>query len=79
MATITLSELLHTGAELFQDSESFLNDLNDMDSISVHGGEGSGFKDILNYGIKGYEFALLGFAINNVVSLAKSFSEKIDP
>jgi hypothetical protein len=39
-----------------------------MDSISVHGGEGSGFQKLL-------EFGLIGFAINNIVSLAKSFSD----
>lgn len=78
MAIITLSELRHTGAELFQDSESFLNDLNDMDSISVHGGEGYGFNALLHYGIKGYEFALLGFAINNVASLASKFSAEFN-
>ncbi|MFW9259750.1 hypothetical protein A4S05_28065 [Nostoc sp. KVJ20] len=74
MATITLSELYLSGSELFQDSESFLNDLSDANSTSVYGGHGAGFDPLLDYGIKGYEFALLGLGINNVVSLAKSFS-----
>jgi hypothetical protein len=75
MANITLSEL-QAGSELFQDSESFLNDLSDVNSTSVYGGHGDGFDPFLDYGIKGYEFAILGLAINNVVSLAKSFSSE---
>jgi hypothetical protein len=72
MANIRLSEL-QTGSELFQDSESFLTDLNEMNN--VHGGEGEGFDDFLDYGLKGFEFGILGLGINNVVSLAKSFSD----
>ncbi|YAF96624.1 MAG: hypothetical protein AB3A66_02785 [Nodularia sp. CChRGM 3473] len=34
MANITLSELHAVGSEFFQDSESFLNELSDVDSIS---------------------------------------------
>lgn len=59
MATITLSELYLSGSELFQDSESFLNDLSDANSTSVYGGHGAGFDPFLDYGIKGYEFAAL--------------------
>ncbi len=33
MASIKLSELQVTGSELFQDSESFLNDMSDVDSM----------------------------------------------
>ncbi len=74
MANITLSEL-QVGSVLFQDSESFLSDLNDMNS--VYGGDGDGFDPFLDYGIKGYEFSILGLGVNNVVSLAKSFSEGV--
>lgn len=38
MASIKVSELRPTGSELFQDSESFLNELNDRDTTSVMGG-----------------------------------------
>jgi hypothetical protein len=38
MASISLSELRPSGAELFQDSESFLNDLTDLESVQVFGG-----------------------------------------
>jgi hypothetical protein len=48
--------------------------MNDVDTISVQGGSGSGIHDLVAYSIKGAEFILLGFAIDNVVSLAKSFS-----
>ncbi|MHC0064733.1 hypothetical protein ACWATR_17835 [Nostoc sp. UIC 10890] len=75
MAQITLSELYLTGSELFQDSESFLTELNEMNSIAVHGGQGEGYDDFLTYGEKGFEFSILGLGINNVVSLAKSFSD----
>ena len=74
MASIKLSQLQANGSELFQDSESFLNEMNDVDTISIQGGSGSGIHDLVEYSIKGKEFVLLGFAIDNVVSLAKSFS-----
>ncbi|MTJ43937.1 hypothetical protein [Dolichospermum flos-aquae] len=74
MASIKLSRLQGNGSELFQDSESFLNEMNDVDTISIQGGSGSGIHDLVYYSIKGQEFILLGFAIDNVVSLAKSFS-----
>ena len=74
MASIKLSQLQANGSELFQDSESFLNEMNDVDTISIQGGSGSGIHDLVYYSIKGQEFILLGFAIDNVVSLAKSFS-----
>ncbi|ODH01630.1 hypothetical protein A4S05_28060 [Nostoc sp. KVJ20] len=77
MTKITLFELRPLGSELFQDSENFLTDLSDMDSISINGGEGYGYEQLLQYGIKGFEFSILGFGINNVVSLAKSFSEGV--
>lgn len=38
MASISISELRPSGAELFQDSESFLNDLTDVESVQVFGG-----------------------------------------
>ena len=40
MASIKLDQLQSTGSELFQDSESFLNDMSDINSISVNGGFG---------------------------------------
>lgn len=40
MAQIELSELSPAGCELFQDSESFLNELNDREIAGVAGGGG---------------------------------------
>lgn len=40
MANIKISELRPAGSELFQDSESFLNELNDQATSVVFGGGG---------------------------------------
>ncbi|WP_017314966.1 hypothetical protein [Mastigocladopsis repens] len=40
MANIKISELRPAGAELFQDSESFLNELNDQEMSVFGGGDG---------------------------------------
>ena len=81
MANITLSELHNAGAELFQDSESFLNELQDVDAIS--GGEASGY---YGYGYrhtyvsdmstltKLAEAFVMSYAIGHVTILAKSVS-----
>ncbi|MBD2505880.1 MULTISPECIES: hypothetical protein [unclassified Nostoc] len=81
MASIALSQLNTTGSELFQDSESFLNDLNNVDSITVYGGGNdissvaSGLGPLLAYGVKGQEFALLGFGASLTAHIVKSFSD----
>ncbi|MBN3906443.1 MAG: hypothetical protein HWQ35_07755 [Nostoc sp. NMS1] len=81
MASIALSELNTIGSELFQDSESFLNDLNNVDSITVYGGSyeissvSHGIEPLLAYGIKGQEFALLGFGASLTAHIVKSFSD----
>ncbi len=76
MANIKLSELQVTGSELFQDSESFINDLNDAASIAVHGGDGSSssFGDYGAFGVKYLEYLVDGYAINKIAYVAKSFS-----
>ncbi|RUT10211.1 hypothetical protein DSM106972_007060 [Dulcicalothrix desertica PCC 7102] len=38
MATIKISNLRPTGAELFSDSESYMNELGDSELVSVNGG-----------------------------------------
>jgi hypothetical protein len=38
MASITISDLSSMGADLFQDSESFLNDLTDHEMVNLFGG-----------------------------------------
>lgn len=80
MASITLSELQTSGVELFQDSESFLNDMNDVEGISIQGGGGfsggygGGLTALITYSIKGKEFVLLSYGIQTVLTLTKSFS-----
>ncbi|MBD2560871.1 MULTISPECIES: hypothetical protein [Nostoc] len=81
MASIALSQLNTTGSELFQDSESFLNDLNNVDSITIYGGGSEvsnvadGLEPLLAYGIKGQEFGLLAFGASLTAHIIKSFSE----
>ena len=65
MANITLSELHNAGAELFQDSESFLNELQDVDAIS--GGEASG-----HYGY-GYGYRHTVSDMSTLTKLAEAF------
>ncbi|MEA5516350.1 hypothetical protein [Nodularia sp. UHCC 0506] len=80
MASINLYELNTTGSELFQDSESFLNELKDVDFIS--GGESSqqsdpGYYDPvsgLSILTKLAEAFVTTYAIGHITMLAKSFS-----
>ena len=78
MANITLSELHAAGSELFNDSESFLNELSDVDSIS--GGQ-IGYAGGMTVGVsnpitltKLAEAFVTVYAIGHVTVLAKSFS-----
>ncbi|MEA5517214.1 hypothetical protein, partial [Nodularia sp. UHCC 0506] len=79
MANITLFELNNAGAELFQDSESFLNELKDVDSISGgstgtgYGGYGDYVSDLSTL-TKLAEAFVTTYAIGHVTVLAKSFS-----
>ncbi|KZL48119.1 MULTISPECIES: hypothetical protein [Cyanophyceae] len=75
MANITLSELNNAGAELFQDSESFLNELRDVDSIS--GGSTdiyTGHVSDLSTLTKLAEAFVFTYSIGHVTYLAKSFT-----
>jgi len=84
MANITLSQLNNAGAELFQDSESFLNELKDVDAI-VGGGSDSASASASDtyYGYhvsdissltKLAEAFVMTYSIGHVTFLAKSFS-----
>ncbi|MBE9197950.1 MULTISPECIES: hypothetical protein [unclassified Nodularia (in: cyanobacteria)] len=72
MANITLSQLYATGSELFHDSESFLNELSDIDSNSksqynVVGG-------IISF--TAFAGAFVGtYGIGNATYVAKSYSK----
>ncbi|BAY08125.1 hypothetical protein [Calothrix sp. NIES-2098] len=74
MANIKVSELRPAGSEFFQDSESFLNDLNDMDTTSVHGGEGTNLVPYLQFGAKLLEYSVVGLGITTITSLVGTFS-----
>jgi hypothetical protein len=73
MASITLSQLNGTGSELFADSESYLEELNDAGSV-YGGGYNSGFSDLGDFGVKYLEFLVGGYAIASIKDVAKSFS-----
>ncbi|MBD2678848.1 MULTISPECIES: hypothetical protein [Nostoc] len=71
MANITLAELYVSGSELFEGTESFLNDLSDADSIS--GGNYANFSDISTL-TKLAEAYVDTYAIGHVAFVAKSYS-----
>jgi hypothetical protein len=75
MAFIAVNELRATGAELFQDSESFLNELNNLDD-SVHGGGdySNTTNGVLGLAAKGFEFGVITYGIDAIGHLAMSFS-----
>jgi hypothetical protein len=76
MAFIAVNELRAIGSELFQDSESFLNELNNLDD-SVHGG-GNDYSNstngVLDLALKGFEFGVITYGIDAIGHLAKSYS-----
>lgn len=78
MANITLSELHAAGSELFQDSESFLNEFSDVNSI--FGGQ-VGLRPVQAAAsnpmtlMKLAEAFVTIYAIDHVTALAKSFSQ----
>ncbi|MEJ1936477.1 hypothetical protein WDZ92_40310 [Nostoc sp. NIES-2111] len=77
MAFIAVKELQNTGAELFQDSESFLSELNNVDATAVHGGGGgysTATNGVLDFGLKGFEFGAITFGVDAIGHLVKSFS-----
>ncbi|MBE9209812.1 hypothetical protein IQ244_25625 [Nostoc sp. LEGE 06077] len=76
MANITLSELNAAGSQLFHDSESFLNDLSDVDAIAAHGADSNSNSYISDF--YGFNKLIEGFvdvyAIQHIYGIAKSFS-----
>ncbi|MDB9363231.1 hypothetical protein [Nodularia spumigena] len=78
MANIKLSELHAAGSELFNDSESFLNEFSDVNSIS--GGEvtiATGATYVASNAstlTKLAEAFVITYAVEHVTILAKSFS-----
>jgi hypothetical protein len=71
MANIALTELRFDGSELFQDSESFLNELNEVDAIS------GGYYHVSDlYTLeKLTEAYVFTYGIGHIAYLAKSYSD----
>ncbi|MCZ2201004.1 hypothetical protein [Cylindrospermopsis raciborskii] len=74
MASIKLGQLQTTGSELFQDSESFLNEMSDINSISVYGGGSYDFSDMSIF-TKLAEAFVNTYGIGHIAYLAKSYSD----
>ena len=72
MASIKLSQLQATGSELFQDSESFLNEMSDVSSI-YGGGYDNGVSDISTLEKLAEAFVNV-YGIGHIAYLAKSYS-----
>ncbi|MCC5639657.1 hypothetical protein LC593_28295 [Nostoc sp. CHAB 5844] len=68
-----LAKLQFNRAELFHNYENFLQELSDTDSIIIHGGNSNGYSKDSSFERKLLEYALVGFAIHNIVSLVKLF------
>ncbi|MDD1417445.1 hypothetical protein MEN41_23515 [Dolichospermum sp. ST_con] len=69
MAKITISDP-HT-----TDEKKFIANLNEMDYVSIFGGEYNPANQILYYGIKGLEFVLAIYAIDTISLLTKTFKK----
>ncbi|MBH8578379.1 hypothetical protein I8752_36680 [Nostocaceae cyanobacterium CENA369] len=70
MATITISKLHTAGSELFQDSESFLQELSDVDSIFGGTTEVSDLSGLTKLA----EAWVDTYGIGHIALVAKSFS-----
>jgi hypothetical protein len=75
MANIALNQLHVAGSELFQDSESFLNEMTDVDAISggYYGG-GHHVSDLYTLE-KLAEAFVFTYGIGHIAYLAKSYSD----
>jgi len=69
MAKLTISDL-HNVHE-----KKFIINLDDMDSISIFGGEYNDVHQILNYGVKALEFVLTIYAIDTISLLTRAFKK----
>jgi hypothetical protein len=77
MAFIAVNELHANGSALFQDAESFLNELNSGVDTSIYGGNNysSSTNGVLDYGLKGFEFGAVTFGVDAIGHIVKSFSD----
>ena len=77
MAGIKISELRPVGSELFQDSESFLDELSDREASIVSGGKNK--YDAVNVSVISQYTVSIGISIQTftVVTQVKKFQIKI--
>jgi hypothetical protein len=75
MANIKISELQPAGSELFQDSESFLQELNDRE-MDVFGGNFSGFESVVSAN-SGTVYSVNTIKTVSVVSEGESIFTKV--
>jgi hypothetical protein len=73
MANINLAKLQIIGSELFHDSESFIDELGDIDSI--FGGDYAYKVSDLSTLVKLAEAFVITYAIDHIAYLAKSYSK----
>ncbi|OKH41888.1 hypothetical protein FACHB389_02925 [Nostoc calcicola FACHB-389] len=59
--------------EIFHNCEILLQELSDVDSMMINGGKSNTYFHDSNFERKLLEYALVGFAISNIVSLVKLF------
>jgi hypothetical protein len=59
--------------EIFHNCEILLKELPDVDFMVINGGKSNTYFHASNFEIKLLEYALVGFAISNIVSLVKLF------
>jgi hypothetical protein len=69
MANIRIDDLHNT------DETKFITNLNNMELISIFGGEDNDVHQILNYGVKALEFVLVIYAIDAISLLTKAFKK----
>lgn len=65
MAIIRIYDL-HNSEEI-----KFINDLNNIELVSLFGGEGNDINQLFYYGVKGLEFMLAIYAIDSILCLTK--------
>jgi hypothetical protein len=68
-----ITGLHYISCKIFPDAEHILQELSDIESMLIHGGKSNVSDEKIDFGIKALEYALVGFAIHNIVSLVKLF------
>ncbi|MBH8552914.1 hypothetical protein I8751_11145 [Nostocaceae cyanobacterium CENA357] len=79
MAKSSIADLHYISPERLQDTEHILQELSDIESMLVHGGKNNVLNENIDFGTKALEYALVGFAIYNIVSLVKLFINRPQP